>query len=125
MHNVVAPVQLDLVPLIALLLTAIGGGAGVSKLIDGLLKVRAGMSARESTRKIDIVQQRDEAIARETRAWKLVDSEAEKRRAAQEEAARLRRLCIVNGVEPGAEPDLGRTVTRAELRELNQKEDNG
>lgn len=118
----VAPVQLDLVPLLALLLTAVGGGAGVSKLIDGLLKVRAGMSARESNRKIDIVQQRDEAIAREARAWKLVDHEAGNRRAAQEEAARLRRLCIVNGVEPGDEPEFGKTITRSELAEFRDKE---
>jgi hypothetical protein len=120
----VAPVQLDLVPLIVLLLTALGGGAGISKLIDGLLKIRAGMSARESSRKVDIVQQRDEAIARETKAWKLVDGEASKRRAAQEEAARLRRLCIVNGIEPGEEPDLGRTITKAEFIELHKEEKN-
>jgi hypothetical protein len=116
-------VQISLVPLVALLISAVGGGAGISKIIEGVLKIRAGMSARESKRKIDIVQQRDDALARESKAWHVVDGEARKRRAAQDEVARLRRLCIVHGIDPGDEPTFTKTITRAELTELRQQEE--
>lgn len=118
-----AAVTIDLVPLITGLLVAIGGGAGIGKAIESILKLRSGMSARENQRKLDIVQQRDAAIARETRAWKLVDSEAEKRRQAQEYASRLRRQIIEAGGEPDAEPVYAATLTKAQLKELREKEE--
>lgn len=119
-----AAVTIDLVPLITGLLVAIGGGAGIGKAIESIFKLRAGMSARENQRKLDIVQQRDAAIAREARAWKLVDSEAEKRRQAQEYASRLRRQIIEAGGEPDPEPVYEATLTKAQLKELREKETN-
>lgn len=115
-------IELDLVPALALLITAVGGGAGIGKLVDGVLKLRAGMSARESKRRVDIVRQRDDAIARESRAWELVDEEAKKRRLMQEYGARLRRQLIELGVEPDPEPVLERTITKAQLAELRETE---
>jgi hypothetical protein len=111
-------VRIDLVPLLVAVLGALGGGAGIKAVIDGLLKVRSGMSARENSRKIDIVQQRDAAIQREERAWKLVDEQAARRREAQEYAARLRRRLIDNGIEPEPELVQDRTITREELDAL-------
>jgi len=105
------------------LLVALGGGAGVSlmlrEVISVLATVRSGVSAREGKRKSDIVQQRDEAIARaaraETRADEAdarADDEAAKRRTVQEHASRLRRQLIENGLEPGNPPVLERTTPR-------------
>jgi hypothetical protein len=56
---------------------ALGGGAGLGAglkaLVDTIIAVRAGVSAREGKRRSDIVQQRDEAIR---------DAVTERRRAA-------------------------------------------
>lgn len=116
-------IQIDLVPLLIAIVGSGGVGAAGAKLIDGLLKIRAGMSAREATRSHDIVQQRDEALSREARAWRLLDEADTKRRAVQEEAARLRRVCIVNGIEPGPELEFERTLTKSQLKALREKEE--
>ncbi len=114
--------QVDLVPLIVGLIGSGGLGAFFREIVAGLSKIAGGMSARESKRKVDIVQQRDEALERAEDAWAERDKEASKRRRAQEYAARLRRLLIQNGIEPPDEPVFERTVTRAQLEKL-QKED--
>jgi hypothetical protein len=123
----VVPVQVDLIPLLTGLVVAAGGGAGIAKLIDGLLKIRAGMSARETDRKVDIVKQRDAALSREQRAWEERDDEAEKRRQVQEWAAKLQRKLIVAGIpddEIPEEPVLERTLTKLQLKELREQEKN-
>lgn len=112
--------QIDLIPTLVALLVAMGGGAGLAKFAEGLVKIRSGMSAKESARKVDIVRQRDEAIARERRAWQQADDEAEKRRKIQEWAAHLSRQLIVAGINPAPEPVLEETITRAELDQLRQ-----
>jgi hypothetical protein len=110
------------VPLIVALLGTAGLGAFIREIVSAITKVVGGMSARESKRKVDIVQQRDEALTRMNRAWRQVDREAEKRRAALDYAARLRRHLIELGETPEPEPDFGRTITRAELEQLQEKE---
>jgi hypothetical protein len=107
----------NLMPVLVAVLGAGGFGAFFREIVAGIVKVAGGMSARESKRKVDIVQQRDEAIAREMKAWRIVDDEAGKRRALQEYAARLRRLLVENGIEPPREPVIEKTVTRAQLVE--------
>lgn len=111
-----------IVPIIVAILGAGGFGAFFREIVAGIVKVAGGMSARESKRKVDIVQQRDAALAREAKAWRLVDGEAEKRRLEQEYSARLRRQLIENGIEPGAAPVHESTVTRKQLAELQEKE---
>ena len=106
----------NFVPLLVGVLGAGGLGAFFREIVSGLLKVGGGVSARESKRKLDIVQQRDVALAREAKAWTLVDSEAAKRRAFQEYAARLRRRMIVAGLEPEPEPPNFRTATEQQPR---------
>jgi hypothetical protein len=113
----------DILPLVVAVLGAGGAGAFFREIIAGVLKVIGGVSARESKRKIDIVQQRDEALARATAADLRADAEAEKRRRVQENEARLRRLCIVNGIDPGEELEFEQTLTKKQLAELrNPKE---
>lgn len=117
------PIQIDLVPLLVGLVTAVGGGAGIAKLVDGLLKIRSGMSAKETQRSVDIVHQRDRAIAREERAWTLVDAEAAKRRREQEYSSRLRRQLIEHGFEPDQAPVYEETITKAQLKKLRETEE--
>jgi hypothetical protein len=114
---------MDWVPIIAAVLGAGGVGAMLREIFAAVGKLLGGMSARESTRKVDIVQQRDAALARESRAWTLVDAEAEKRRKTQEYAARLRRQIIGLGGEPDPEPVLEQTITKAQLAELRRTEE--
>lgn len=113
---------MDIVPILAVVLGAGGIGALLRDGIGAIGKVASGMSARESKRKVDIVQQRDAALAREARAWTLVDAEAAKRRRVQEWAAMLQRQLILAGIDPTPEPVLEQTITKAQLKELREKE---
>jgi hypothetical protein len=54
--------------LIIAILGAGGLGAFIKDIFEGLWKLRRGVSARETKRKIDVVLQRDEAIERAYRA---------------------------------------------------------
>lgn len=106
---------------IALIVAAIGaGGIGVffRDLVDVFLKLRDGLSAREKNRKVDIVQQRDQALRREEIAWRERDAEASKRRRMEEYASQLRRALIESGQEPGPYPVLERTLPASEVRKL-------
>lgn len=114
---------MDWVPIVAAVIGAGGVGAMFREILASIGKLLSGMSARESHRKIDIVQQRDAAIAREAKAWSLVDAEAAKRRTAQEYGARLRRQLIENGINPEPEPVLEQTITKAQLAELQNLEE--
>lgn len=114
---------MDWVPIVVAALGAGGIGALLREIVSGATKIAGGMSARESKRADDIVQQRAEAIAREEKAWRQVDAEAKKRRAALDYAARLRRRLIELGVvDPEPEPSFEQTITRAQLSELREKE---
>jgi hypothetical protein len=113
---------MDWVPIIAAVLGAGGLGALFREVIAAIGKLTTGMSARETKRKIDIVQQRDAALTRESKAWSQVDREAAKRRAVQDYAAALRRQLIVNGITPALEePTLEQTITKTQLQELRGK----
>lgn len=101
-------------------MTALGGGAGIALLLRELISVvaalRNGVSAREGKRKADIVQQRDEALERATKAEAQTraanaraDLEREKRIAYQEDAAAHRRQLVENGLTPGSPPDIETT----------------
>lgn len=109
---------MDWVPIVAAVLGAGGVGALFREILAAIGKLLSGMSARESHRKIDIVQQRDAAIAREAKAWKLRDEEAAKRRVMQEYAAVLRLQIIDLRGSPAVEPVLETTITKEQLAEL-------
>lgn len=112
----------NLLPILVAVLGAGGFGAFFREIVAGVVKVAGGMSARESKRKVDIVLQRDEAIAREAKAWSLVDAEAAKRRLEQEYAARLKRQLIEAGIEPEGAPVYEKTLTRTQLKQLRETE---
>lgn len=111
----------DDVNLVPLAVAAIGGGgigAVIREFVDVFLKLRAGVSAREKNRKVDIVQQRDQALQREQLAWEERDREASKRRRLEEHASELRRQLIEAGITPPQYPVLERTLPSAEVRRL-------
>lgn len=106
---------------VALLVAAIGAGgfgAFFREIVVVFLKLRDGLSAREKNRKVDIVQQRDQALRREEIAWRERDAEASKRRRMEEYASQLRRALIESGQEPGPYPVLERTLPASEVRKL-------
>ena len=109
-------------PLIVAALGAGGFGAFFREIVTGVTKVIGGVSARESNRKVDIVTQRDAALARESKAYELLDKEAAKRRLEQEYSARLRRQLIEEGFEPEPAPSYEKTITKQQLSELRETE---
>lgn len=68
------------------LLTALGGGAILTKLVEALIGWIGGKPAREQS------------------VWDRYDNEAKKRRMAEEHAAVLRRLYIEGGLDPAKLP---------------------
>lgn len=137
--------NIDAVTLVA----ALGGGAGISAVIQATTTVvklvRRGVSVREGKRRVDIVQQRDEALAAAARERERADeqqerADAEQRRAdwaeanrqvavqneqrAREHAAELRvRLLEDAGLsrtELPAWPDMERTIPRDQFDRLRR-----
>ena len=106
------------VALIVALIGAGGVGAFFRDTLNVFLKLRDGVSAREKNRKVDIVQQRDQALQREQIAWKERDAEATKRRRLEEYASKLRRALIEQGLEPHPWPEIERTLPASEVRRL-------
>jgi hypothetical protein len=90
----------DLVLLIVGCLGSGGLGVFAKDIVSGIGKLRRGVSARESSRKIDIVQQRDAAIDREDEQRARADAADIRARNAVELVARLRIQLITNGIEP-------------------------
>lgn len=93
------------------LLSAGGIGAGVREIVNVFTLARKGVSGREDKRRSDIIAQRDHALkmqadaeASEKAADERADREADQRRHWQEVAARLRRLIIETGGDPGPWP---------------------
>lgn len=118
------------------LLAALGGGAGVSAVLQAtgtvIAKIRRGVSPREGKRRVDIVQQRDEALVRldqvtERADWadanRLVAVANEQR--AREHAAELRvRLIAAAGISRDQLPDwpdMDRTIPREEFHRLRRE----
>jgi hypothetical protein len=65
----------DINPALIIAILGAGGlGAFIKDIFEGLWKLRRGVSARETKRKIDVVLQRDEAIERASRAEHNVDT---------------------------------------------------
>lgn len=90
----------DLVLLIVACLGSGGLGVFAKDIFSGVGKLRRGVSARETKRRIDIVQQRDEAIDREDEQRARADLSDIRARNAVELVARLRIQLITNGLEP-------------------------
>lgn len=110
-----------LVTILTLVLGAGGLGAFVREIAMGIGKLSSGMAGRESRRKIDIVQQRDEALTREAEQRARADDADVSRRRVAEYASALRRQLIENGLTPGAWPVDEKTIPAVELKQLRGK----
>lgn len=102
-------------PAVIIALLGAGGlGAFFKDIIEGLWKLRRGVSARETKRRIDVVQQRDEALDRADRAERNVIK-------LREYVAELRIDLIKRQVpraEIPSEPDLERTIPSHQLKQI-------
>lgn len=111
--------------LVIALLGAGGLGAFFKDIFEGLWKLRSGVSARETKRRIDVVQQRDEAYTR-------LELERERADRAERNVATLReyttnlRIALLEAKVPKEQieqqPDLERTMPRSEARKVIDKE---
>lgn len=94
-----------------------GIGATIREIVGVVTLARKGVSGKEQKRRDDIVAQRDYALAQMKAAQDeadqheaRADAEARVRRRWQEEAAKLRRLAIEEGRDPGPWPDIDETT---------------
>lgn len=118
--------DINIVALIVATLGAGGIGAAIREIVSVITLARQGVSGKEDRRRIDINAQRDDAIKRmeaaeedekeererADRAERARDEEREKRRIYYEEAARLRYIIVLNGLNPGAWPDINEDTAR-------------
>jgi len=111
--------------LVIALLGAGGLGAFVKDIFEGLWKLRSGVSARETKRRIDVVQQRDEAYTRLEQERDRADRAERNVAALREYVTDLRIQLRTAGVqrnEIAPQPDLERTLDRNEVRRIIDKE---
>jgi hypothetical protein len=111
--------------LVIALLGAGGLGAFFKDIFEGLWKLRSGVSARETKRRIDVVQQLDEAYTR-------LEAERERAERAERNVSVLReyatdlriqlRTAGVARNEIQEQPELERTMDRNEVRRIIDKE---
>ena len=94
-----------------------GIGATIREIVGVVTLARKGVSGKEQKRRDDIVAQRDYALAQMRTAQaeadaheRRADREASARRLWQEEVAKLRRLAIEHGRDPGPWPDIDETT---------------
>jgi len=90
---------MDSAQLWAALIGTTGLGAVLLAAVNGLIKWLSGAAGREKGRNADLVRQRDDAYARMHTANTLADTEARRRRIAQEYASALRGDLLELGVE--------------------------
>lgn len=90
-----------------------GIGATIREIVGVITLARKGVSGKEQKRRDDIVAQRDYALAQMHEAQKeadlheaRADAEARARRQWQEQVAKMRRLAIEAGTDPGPWPDI-------------------
>lgn len=96
--------DINLVALLVAVIGAGGVGAAIREIVSVITKVRDGVAAKESTRKHDLVTQRDKALERAAAAERDRDGQARKRRITEEYASQLRRILIELGVDPPTWP---------------------
>lgn len=113
--------------LIIAILGAGGLGAFFKDIIEGLWKLRRGVSARETKRRIDVVQQRDEAIERAEYERDRADRAERNVGALREYATSLRIALLEKHVPKGdieAWPDLERTMPTHRISKIINEQEN-
>lgn len=103
-----------------------GIGATIREIVGVITLARKGVSGKEQKRRDDIVAQRDFALAQMKEAQAEADAnelradlEAAARRRWQEEVAKLRRLAIEHGRDPGPWPDIDDTTDPIHKKETH------
>lgn len=103
--------ELNWVAIIVAVLGAGGVGAAIREIASVVSLARKGVSGKEDKRRVDIIAQRDHALTMQAEAEvaeRVADARADRERAErlhwQEVAARLRRLIIEQGGDPGPWP---------------------
>ena len=117
--------DLNWVAIIVAVLGAGGIGAAIREIASVISLARKGVSGREDKRRLDIIEQRDHALALKERAEELqaeaeageaaandrADRERQARIRYQEELAKHRRAIILDyGGNPGPWPDIDETT---------------
>jgi len=110
--------DVNYIAILVAVLGAGGVGAAIREIVSVITLTRNGMSGKEDARRADIIQQRDDAIARMKIAEKdaddaddRADAEANRRRQWQEQSARYRLQLIALGADVGQFPDIDETTT--------------
>jgi hypothetical protein len=117
--------NVSIVTIIVAVVGAGGLGAFFRELVSGLSRISRGVAAKESKRKIDLVQQRDRALEREELWRHKADAADRNRRKSDEYAAEMRLALINNGVaisDLPKRPVYEDTLSRAEFNEIINKE---
>lgn len=110
--------------LIVAALGAGGLGAVLREIFSGIGKIARGVSLKESTRRTDLVTERDDALRRVRVLTEERDREERNRRRVENYSAHLQRIIILEGHDDQLppRPELEDTITPARLREV-QAED--
>lgn len=97
-----------------------GLGAILREILTGAAKIARGVSLKESSRKVDLVTERDDALRRARHLSNERDREERNRRRVENYAAHLTRIIILEGFtdQMPPRPELEDTITSAQLREL-------
>lgn len=109
--------DVNIIALVVAVVGAGGIGAAIREVVNVVTLARQGLSGREDRRRSDIVAQRDAALAQAKdaeaeadRHEARADDEADKRRQAQELAARYRLQLIRHGIQPAVWSDIDETT---------------
>lgn len=108
-----------------LLVAALGaGGLGaiLREIFVGIGKLARGVSLKESSRKTDLVNERDEALRRAGHLQDERDREERNRRRVEAHTARLERIIILAGLDAQLPlpPELEDTITPARMRQTKE-----
>ena len=93
----------------AIVAAVVSGLTAVGLLIKSIASYASGKTSRERQRNSDLLTQRMNSDERAEEALARADKADAVRRAVQNEADRLRRLLLDNGIDPGDEPPIART----------------
>lgn len=99
-----------------------GLGAILREIVVGISKHARGISLKESTRKTDLVNERDDALRRAGYLQDERDREERNRRRIERYTARLERIIILAGLDAQipSPPQLEDTITPAHMRQIKE-----
>lgn len=112
---------MDSAQLVATIMGAGGGGAVVLLLVKGVLNWLNGSAGRERSRNTSLEAQRVKAIEDRDAANRETDSANVKFFQLRDYASQLRRQLIESGITPDGWPDLDKTVTPDQIKQVRQE----